>query len=121
MSRIGNARTIADIEYVIDAPSPGSDVTAWLAHGVKCSRDRHRFSGQTYSFSFEVLDLRLESPARLQWHVVIVSEVWKFHDARTESRGSKSLRVLQGKPADVLSWMRRCREQKLETRAPPAN
>jgi hypothetical protein len=119
MARIGNARTIADIEYVIEAPSPGSDVTAWLAHGVKCSRDRHRFSGQAYSFLFEVLDLRFEGPSRLQWHVVIVSEVWKFHDAKTDSRGAKSLRVLQGKPADVLAWMRRCREVKLEKRAHP--
>lgn len=113
MARIGNARTIADIEFVIEAPSLGSDVTAWQAHGVQCTRDRHRYSGQAYSYAFEVLDLRLEGPSRQRWHVVIVSELWRFTGARAEPRGSKSLRVLQGKPADVLSWMRRCRDQKL--------
>lgn len=116
MARIGNARTIADIEYVIEPPSLGSDVTAWLAHGVKCSRDRHRFDGQSYSFSFEILDLRFEAQARQRWHVVIVSERWQFRDAKAEPRGSKSLRVLRGKPADVLGWMRRCRDQKLASK-----
>jgi hypothetical protein len=113
MARIGNARTIADIEYVIEPPSLGSDVTSWFSNGVKCSRDRHRFSGQTYSFTFEILDLRLEGPSRLRWRVVIINEMFRFIDAKAESRGTKSLRVLQGKPADVLAWMRRCREHKL--------
>ncbi|CAN5507845.1 hypothetical protein BH10PSE11_BH10PSE11_13680 [soil metagenome] len=43
----------------------------------------------------------------------IVTELWRFAGAKTEPRGSKSLRVLQGKPTDVLSWMRQCRDQKL--------
>lgn len=113
MPRIGNARTIADIEYVIEPPSLGSDVTSWTAHGVDCSRDQHRFSGQDYSFSFEVLSLRFEGKPRQRWHVVIVSELWRFKDARADSRGSKSLRVIHGKAGDVLAWMRRSREEKL--------
>ncbi|WP_184514090.1 hypothetical protein [Tardiphaga robiniae] len=116
MARIGNARTIADIEYVIEPPSLGSDVTAWLAHGVSCSRDRHRFCGQAYSFSLEILELRCAAQPRQRWHVVIVSERWQFRDAKAEPRGSKSLRVIQGKAADVLSWMRRCRERKLASK-----
>ena len=102
MARIGNARTIADIEYVIESPSLGSDVTAGAEHGVKCSRDRHRFDGQSQSFPFEILDLRFEAQARQRWHVVIVSKRWQFRNSKAEPRGSKSLRVLQGKPADVL-------------------
>ncbi|WP_247773791.1 hypothetical protein [Bradyrhizobium sp. 192] len=88
-------------------------MTTWTSHGVTCSIDRHRFSGQAYAFVFEVLDLRLEAPSRQRWHVVIINELWRFRDAKAESRGSKSLRVLQGKPNDVLSWMRRCRDSKL--------
>jgi len=114
MARIANARTIADIEFVIDAPGLGSDRTSWLAHGVECSRDRHRFSGQAYSFSFEILHLRLNGAARGRWQVAIVSELRRFHEARAEPRGSKSLRIIYGKSSDVLAWMRRCRDQKLE-------
>jgi hypothetical protein len=62
------------------------------------------------------MDLRLESPSKQRWHVVIVSELWRFREAKAESRGSKTLRVLQGKPADVLSWMRRCRDEKLSNK-----
>lgn len=120
MARIGNARTIADIEYVIEPPSLGSDVSEWLAHGVKCSRDQHRFNGQAYSFAMEILDIRFEAQARQRWHVVIVTERWQFRDAKAEARGSKSLKVLHGKPADVLGWMRRCRDQKLASKTETA-
>lgn len=82
MPRIGNTRTIADIEFVIDAPGLGGEKTSWLSHGVECSGDRHRFSGQAYSFSFEVLHLRLDASARSRWHVVIVSELWRFEGPR---------------------------------------
>ncbi len=119
MVRIGNARTIADIEFVIDAPSLGSDKTSWLAHGVECSRDRHRFSGQSYSFAFEVLHLRHSGSARNRWHVVIISELWRFHEAKVEARGTKSLKVIKGKATDVLTWMRRHRDAKLENATLP--
>lgn len=82
MARIGNARTIADIEYVIEPPGAGSDVAAWTSHGVKCSIDRHRFNGQAYGFTFEIIDLLLEGPSKQRWHVVIVSELWRFRDAK---------------------------------------
>jgi hypothetical protein len=35
MARIGNAGTISDIEYVVEPPGAGSDVTAWTSHGVR--------------------------------------------------------------------------------------
>jgi hypothetical protein len=117
MGRIGNARTIADIEFVIDAPSPGGEINAWTAHGVECTRDRHRYNGQTYSFAFEVLHLRFNGSPRKRWHLVIVSELWRFHEARVEARGTKSLKVIAGKSADILEWMRRCRTMKVEARA----
>lgn len=113
MPRIGNARTIADIEYVIEPPSAGSAVTSWQSHGVQCSRDQHRFSGQSYAFAFEILELRFEGASRQRWHVVIVSELWKFNAGKADPRATKSLKVLQGKASDVLAWMRRCRDQKL--------
>jgi hypothetical protein len=114
MSRIGNARTIADIEFVIDAPSPGADRHSWASCGVDCARDRHRFSGQAYSFAFEVLHLRFKEATRKGWHLVIVSETWRFEGARTEPRTTKSLKLLSGKSADVLSWMRHQRSMKLQ-------
>lgn len=114
MSRLGSARTIVDIEFVIDAPSPGADKPAWTACGVECTRDRHRFSGQSYSFVFEVLHLRFKETTRKGWHLVIVSELWRFEGSRAEPRGTKSLKLLNGKQLDVLSWMRHHRSLKLQ-------
>lgn len=82
--------------YAIEPRRLGSETTSWNAQGVHCARDRHRFSGQCYSFSFEILDLRFEGPPRPQWHVVIVSEQWRFSGAKAEPCGTKSLRVIQG-------------------------
>ncbi|MBN9597189.1 MAG: hypothetical protein IJ127_06890 [Afipia sp.] len=118
MTRISNARTIADIEFVIDAPSIGSEINAWVAHGVECQRDRHRFNGQGYSFSLDVLSLRLVE-TRHRWHVVIISELWGFAGTTSEARRTQSLKVLKGKPSDVLAWMRRHRSAKLEPDRPP--
>ncbi|MCX7318938.1 MAG: hypothetical protein NT113_05375 [Hyphomicrobiales bacterium] len=113
MPRIGNARTIADIEYVIEPPGPGNDVTAWLSHGVQCEIERHRYAGQSYSFLVEILQLRYSEPAKPQWHIVILAETWRFGPVKIEARSSKSLKVIKGKQADILAWMRRSREQKL--------
>lgn len=112
--RLSNARTIADIEFVIDGPGLGSDETAWSAFDAACSRTRHRYLGDTYSFAFDIVHIRLSSKTKLVWHIVIVSELWQFKQLKGVPRGTKSLKLIRGKSADVLSWLRRCRDQKLE-------
>jgi hypothetical protein len=118
MKRVGNARTIADIEFVIDAPKAGDPRNSWNAHGVACTRDRHRFSGQTYSFTVEVVDIRLVAAGRISWHVIIVNEWWRAGDADMNIRNTKWLKVLSGKAADVIAWMRQSRSMKDKTAAP---
>jgi hypothetical protein len=113
MPRISNARTIADIEFVIDAPRAGSDREAWKAHGAECSRDRHRFSSPSYSFSIELTHLRFNVLQRAKWYVVMVTEQWRFSQSKVEIRTAKSLKVVYGRQTDVLDWMRSSREAKL--------
>jgi hypothetical protein len=67
MKRVGNSRTISDIEFVIDAPSLGDPKRSWTPHGVECIRDRHRFSGQWYDFTIEVVQLRIVKSGRISW------------------------------------------------------
>jgi hypothetical protein len=114
MPRIGNARTIADIEFVIDAPSFGADRSSWISHGVDCLRERHRFDGQAYSYVFEVLQLRFAGGRSDGWHVLITTELWRFAGSKSEARPTKSLRVIGGRSTDVLSWMRKNRSAKLD-------
>jgi hypothetical protein len=114
MKRIGNSRTISDIEFVIDAPSPGDAKSCWNAHGVECTRDRHRFSGQAYAFMIEVVQLRLIKSGRTSWHAMIVTEWWHSANSEVDIRNTKWLKVLTGKASDVTAWMRRCRALKVE-------
>jgi hypothetical protein len=114
MKHVGNARTISDIEFVIEAPSVGDTRRAWTAHGVQCTRDRHRFSGQEYDFTIEVVQLRLMKSGRTSWHVVIVTEWWRAAHSDSDIRCTKWLKVLTGRASDVTAWMRRGRATKVE-------
>jgi hypothetical protein len=117
MRRVGNAQTIADIEFVIDAPALGDPRRSWTVHGVECTRDRHRFAGQSYEFNIEVVELRRMKGSRLTWRVLIVTEWW--HAAGGEIRNSKWLKVLSGRASEVTAWMRSCRSLKVDSASGP--
>jgi hypothetical protein len=114
MKRIGNSRTISDLEFVIDAPGLGEAKSQWTAHGVECTRERHRFSGQFYAFRIDVVQLRLIKSGRTLWHAMVVTEWWHSANSEADFRNTKWLKVLNGKPSDVTAWIRRCRALKLE-------
>ena len=116
MKRVGNAQTIADIEYVIDAPTLSDPRRSWTAHEVDCKRDRHRYSGPDYEFNIEIIDLRKSKAGRASpWRVLIVTEWWYSADSKTEIRNTKWLKVLEGKASDIKAWMRICRSAKLDS------
>lgn len=106
MLRIGNARTIADIESIIGAPESANDTGPRLIHGVECTRNRYRLGGRSSSLEFEVIHLRYKQRSRKAWHAVIVGELRHSNDPTTQLRGRKSLRVVKGDAMDILSWMR---------------
>jgi hypothetical protein len=114
MKRVGNAQTISDIEFVIDAPSLGDSRCSWTVHGVECTRDRHRFSGPAYEFNIEIVDLRRTKGGHAAWRVLIVTEWWQAAGAKGEIRNAKWLKILNGKASDVKAWMRSCRALKVD-------
>ena len=113
MKRLGNAQTIADIEFVIDAPTLSDPRHSWTAYGVECTRDRHRYSGQAYEFNIEIVDIRRLKAGRTSWRVLVVTEWWRAEREKGEIRNTKWLKILSGKPSDVKAWMRSCRSQKV--------
>jgi hypothetical protein len=114
MKRVGNADTIADIEYVIDPPGIGDPRHSWTAHGVECTRDRHRYSGTDYTFDIDIIDMKRMKAGRVSWRILIVSERWEQTEIKAEIRNTKWLKVLSGKASDVKTWMKTCRNLKLE-------
>lgn len=111
MSRFGNAKSIADIEFVIDAPGAGSSIVRWVAFGATCVRERHRFDGDLYSYTFDVTRLKHPGP-KAAWQAIIVSEWWRLGE--TPIRRSQWLKMISGRSVDMQSWMRRARAEKTQ-------
>jgi len=114
MAKIAKASVISDIEYIIDAPSPAIGRHSWQVQGVECSRDRHRFSGQSYVFTIDVLQVRFVRAGRIIWRLILVTEGWRAADGDVVLRQTKWLKLIDGRPSDVTSWIQRCRTQKLQ-------
>jgi hypothetical protein len=109
MAKIANAITISEIEQILYAKNPHYEARFWNAEGVECRRDRHRYSGQAYVFTIEVLQLRFAQPGRSAWEVFIVNERWIAAAPETLIRGTKWLKLVSGKSSDVRDRIRRCR------------
>ena len=105
MLRLSRARVIGDIEFMINSPGPALGRRKWTAKGAECSVDRHAYSGDLYGFRADILRVRMPATGRLAWELVLVSEFWHRGDRET-LHSVKSLKLLSGKPADVLKWIR---------------
>ncbi len=104
MLRLSRARVIGDIEFIINSPGPALGQRKWTAKGAECSVDRHSFAGNVYSFHIDILQVRLAAAGRSNWKLLIVSEFWQDGDGET-THSTKWLKLLLGKPNDVLKWI----------------
>jgi hypothetical protein len=118
MAKITKASIISDIEYIVDAPSPAIERRSWHVQDVECLRDRHRFSGQSYIFTIDVLQVRFVRSGRTIWRLVLVTEGWRLAEGDRVLRQHKWLKVVNGKAANVMDWVQRCRAQKLQEDRP---
>jgi hypothetical protein len=105
---LGNARTIQEIETIIGRSRPGLDQLRWEASGAECNRGRHVFSSAGYSLTVEVTSIARLRP-KPSWRLILVTELWRSGDM--DLRSTKWLKVLQGRAADVISWLSTCREK----------
>jgi hypothetical protein len=105
MLRLSRARVIGDIEFMINNPGPALGQRRWTAKGAECSVDRHTYSGELYGFHADILYIRMPATGRLAWELVLVTESWRRGDRET-LHSVKWLKLLSGKPTDVLKWIR---------------
>jgi hypothetical protein len=103
--RLSRARVIGDIELITKSPGPVLGQRKWTAKGAECSVDRHTYSGEYYGFHADILHIRMPATGKLAWEMIIVSEFWRRGDAET-LHSVKWLKLLSGKPTDVLKWIR---------------
>jgi hypothetical protein len=58
-----------------------------------------------YGFHADILHIRMPATGRLAWELILVSEFWRRGDRET-LHSVKWLKLLSGKPTDVLKWIR---------------
>jgi hypothetical protein len=72
------------------------------------------FSGQSYGFAIDVLQVRFARTGRTIWRLVLVTEGWRVAEGDRVLRQNKWLKMINGKASDVIDWVQRCRAQKLQ-------
>lgn len=112
MAKLSNARTILDIEAIVASSDRlGRDRHHWQVKGVECTRESHRYSGSTYAFTIEVLQLKLIRARRTVWHAVLVTEWWRgTGEANIDLRSTRWLKLVRGTNSDVTAWVRANRD-----------
>ena len=109
MLRLSRALVIHELELLVDASPSRTDRREWKARGLECRRERHSHSAPSYSFDLDVLNLRANSIEDGRWELFIVTEVWRSAGGAS-LHSPKWLKLVAGKPADVLRWIRKHRE-----------
>lgn len=109
MAQITNAHTTREIELILYSGNTHYEARSWNVAGVECRRERHRYTGQGYAFSIEILQLRFLERGRPAWEAMIVNENWATGSSQTAIRGKKWMKLISGKPTDVRAWVRRHR------------
>jgi len=102
--KLSRSQVIGDIELIINRPGPALGQRKWTSKGTECSIDRHSFMGELYSFHVDILQIRLPPTGRPSWKLLIVREFWQGSDGES-IHSTKWLKLLLGKPADVLKWI----------------
>ncbi len=112
MLRLSRARNINDIETIINNPGPALGQRKWIAKGAECVVDRHSYLGGAYSFHADILQIRMPATGHAKWKLLIVTEFWQGDDGET-IHSPKWLKLLLGKPTDVLKWIKEHRDDVL--------
>jgi len=102
--KLSRSRVISDIELIINRPAPARGQRTWTSKGAECSIDKHSFAGEVYSFHVDILQIRLATTGRSGWKLLLVREFWQSGDGES-IHSTKWLKLLLGKPADVLKWI----------------
>jgi|GraSoiStandDraft_5_1057265.scaffolds.fasta_scaffold615074_2 hypothetical protein len=106
MAGLATSRMIGQILQVLRDGSPGHEARSWRVGPVACSRDRHRHAGASYTFGIEVLQAHIAERGHPPWRLAIVSERWWAGDSDVLIRDTTWLKLIAGKAADVVAWLK---------------
>jgi len=109
MAQITNALTIRQLEQIAYGANPHHDARSWTSRGLECRRDRHRYTGQYYSFTTEILQLCCGEQAPAHWEALIVNERWATGTPEVVFRHAKWMKLVSGNASALRAWLLRNR------------
>lgn len=113
MLRLSRALVIEELERLIDDSIGRVGRHEWSFRGVDCRRERHSHSAPAYSFDLDILNVRAKGGRDGRWELFIISEFWRSADG-TSMHSPKWLKLVAGKPADVLHWIKIHRDEPVD-------
>ena len=121
MLHLSRALVIQELERLVGDSIGHIGRSEWSAKGVDCRRERHGYSSPAYSFDLDILNLRAKGGAGGSWELFIVTEFWRSAQGTTV-HSPKWLKLVHGKPNDVLKWIaaHRDSQRKASERSPAA-
>lgn len=113
MLRLSRALVIDELERLVDDSIGRVGRHEWSFRGVDCRRERHSHSAPAYSFDLDILNVRAKGGQDGRWELFIISEFWRSADG-TSMHSPKWLKLVAGKPADVLHWIKIHRDEPVD-------
>jgi hypothetical protein len=105
MLRFSRASVIRDIELLVKSPEWRPGRREWSRLGVHCWIERHGYSARAYGFDLEIFGVESDDRSERRWRVMIVTEFWR-NAAEESIHTAKWLKLVSGRPDDVLKWIR---------------
>ncbi len=119
MLRLSRALVIQELELLVGDSIGHIGRSEWSAKGVDCRRERHGYSSPNYSFDLDILNLCAKGGPAGAWELFIVAEFWRSAQGATV-HSPKWLKLVHGKPNDVLRWIKLHRDGATDKSRAPA-
>jgi hypothetical protein len=101
-----NDRNFLNAWHILQrATCPSATQMTWNVGDVAWQKERHSFSGGSYSVSLEIHLLRCGTRGANAWQLMMVLEYW-WDGEHEMIKNSTWGRVLDGNPKAVLAWLR---------------
>lgn len=103
-------KTLADVSFfrafdaLLAETNPGMNAAAWQVDDVRCTHERHSFSGREHRFAIEVVTVA--NTGRRGWTLMVVKEYWWARGSGQAVKVLRWARPIAGSSGAIVAWFR---------------
>jgi hypothetical protein len=91
-------------DLLLGTTNPGLKRLSWTHDGVAWEREKHTFTGSTYSLAIEIVSLT--RPGKRGWRLMIVKEYWWVGKQSRAEKAVRWAKAIEGQRSDIMQWCR---------------